>query len=298
VKESNDHFSIKKHQEKAVLQKLEQSLKNLRVVDVELLITAARMNHLGKSAAFHHLSQSAASTAIQRVESAFGSSLCTHEKRRFCLTREGQILLPRLELWVKQLRDLVVCREQIPLRLVTTHAIAQIAVPALLSMDLIDFQHMRPDHGHAAVLQGKVDMALVLDNAPWKGVSAVELGHGHFQLYSKNKNTSLKPVLLPEDQMEVLSLQQSWLKTHGYSLAIKSRIPSWSLIAQICAESEEIGFLPDFLARKFGLHPVSWQPTVSSYRVLAIYRHEESLQERFDRLISALRGVFGVFRNI
>lgn len=183
---------------------------------------------------------------------------------------------------------------QIPLRLVTTHAIAQIAVPALLSMDLIDFQHMRPDHGHAAVLQGKVDMALVLDNAPWKGVSAVELGHGHFQLYSKNKNTSLKSVLLPEDQMEVLSLQQSWFEAHGYPLSVKSRIPSWSLIAQICAESEEVGFLPDFLACKFGLHPVSWQPTVFSYRVLAIYRQEEGLQERFDRLIGALRGVFGI----
>lgn len=284
-------FSTEKTQEILPLQKLEQSLKNLRVVDVELFITAARMSHLGKSASFHHLSQSAASSAIQRVEAAFGTSLCTHEKRRFCLTREGKLLLPRLELWVKQLRDLVVSREQIPLRLVTTHAIAQIAVPALLSMDLIDFQHMRPDQGYAAVLQGKADMALVLDNSPWKGVLAAELGHGHFQLYCRQKNAPLKPVLLPEDQMEVLALQQSWLDAERYPLAVKSRIPSWSLIAQICSESDEVGFLPDFLARKFGLHPVLWQPAVSTYRALAIYR-EEALQERFDRLVQALRKVF------
>lgn len=294
MKELNDHFIFEKDREKLFLQTLEQSLKNLRVVDVGLFITAASMNHLGKAAAFYHLSQSAASTAICRVEAAFGSSLCTHEKRRFCLTREGQILLPRLELWIKQLRELVVSQDQIPLRLVTTHAIAQIAVPALLSLDLIDFQHMRPDRAYAAILQGRADIALVLDNAPWKGVLAAELGKGHFQLYSKCQNASLKPVLLPEEQIEVLALQQGWFDAHGYLLPVKSRIPSWSLIAQICAESEEIGFLPDFLARKFSLHPVSWQPAFSSYRVLAIYRHDTSLQERFDRLIEVLRGVFQV----
>ena len=69
--------------EEKVLQRIENSLKNLRIADLELFITAAHMKNLGKSALFHHLSQSAASTAIQRVESAFGISLCMHEKRQF-----------------------------------------------------------------------------------------------------------------------------------------------------------------------------------------------------------------------
>lgn len=278
-----------------LLQKLESSLKNLRIADVELFITAAQMKNLGKSALFHHLSQSASSTAIQRVEAAFGVTLCTHEKRQFRLTREGQILIPRLESWVKQLRDLIISKDQIPIRLVTTHAIAQIAVPALLSIDHIDFKHMRPDKAYAAVLHGEADIALVLDNAPWKGVIAAEVGKGHFQLYSSDKEAPLKPVLLPEDQMEVLSLQQSWQQVHGYALPIKSRIPSWSLIANICSESKEIGFLPDFLAKKFHLHSVLWQPATSQYRVLAIYRNMgKHLQERFDLLLRELRSVFTI----
>lgn len=277
------------------LQKLENSLKNLRVADVELFITAAHIRNLGKSASFHHLSQSAASTAIQRVEAAFGISLCTHEKRQFRLTREGEILFPRLENWVKQLRDLIISRNQIPIRLVTTHAIAQIAVPALLSIDTIDFKHMRPDHAYAAILRDEADIALVLDNAPWKGVIAAEVGKGYFQLYSSDKDASLKPVLLPEDQMEVLSLQLSWQQVYGYSIQVKSRIPSWSLIANICSESQEIGFLPDFLAKKFNLHPVMWQPATSQYRVLAIYRNTgKNLQERVDLLLSELRRVFTI----
>lgn len=293
MEELMDHSNTTEYFEESLLQKIESSLKSLRIADLELFITAAHMKNLGKSAQFHHLSQSAASTAIQRVEAAFGVSLCTHEKRQFRLTREGQILFPRVESWVKQLRDLIISKDQAPLRLVTTHAIAQVTLPALLAVDNIDFHHMRPDHAYAAILRDEADMALVLDNAPWQGVIATEIGRGYFQLYSKEKEASLKPVLLPEDQMEVLSLQQGWLQAHGYSLPVKSRIPSWSLIATICSNTAEIGFLPDFLAKKLGLHPVLWQPTPSHYRVLAIYRNPgKQLNERFDHLLRELRTVF------
>ncbi len=276
-----------------LLQKIESSIRNLRIADLELFITAAHMKNLGKSAEFHHLSQSAASTAVKRVESAFGISLCTHEKRQFRLTQEGQIMLPRIESWVKQIRDLIVSKDQIPIRLVTTHAIAQIAVPALLSVDSVDFKQMRPDQAYAAILNDEADMALVLDNYPWKGVIATEIGKGYFQLYSREKDVSIKPILLPEDQLEVLSLQQAWLQAHGYSIPVKSRIPSWSLIAHICANSDEIGFLPDFLAKKFTLQPVVWQPMTSQYCVLAIYRNTcKQMQGRFDLVISAMRRVF------
>lgn len=294
MKELKDQNALQLPQEK-LLQKLEHSLKNLRIADVEVFITAAHMKNLGKSAIFHHLSQSATSTAIQRVEAAFGVSLCTHEKRQFRLTREGQILFPRLESWLKQLKDLITAKDQIPIRLVTTHAIAQIAVPALLSVDNIDFKHMRPDQAYAAILRNEADIALVLDNSPWKGVVAAEVGKGYFQLYSSNQETSLKSVLLPEDQMEVLSLQQSWQQAHGYSIPVKSRIPSWSLIANICSESDEVGFLPDFLAKKLKLHPVLWQPAASPYRVLAIYHNPgKQLQERFDPLLRELKKVLAV----
>lgn len=279
--------------EEKILQRIESSLKGLRVADLELFITAAHMKNLGKSASFHHLSQSAASAAIQRVEGAFGIALCTHEKRQFRLTREGQILFPRLENWIKQLRGLVVSKEQVPIRLVTTHAIAQIAVPALLSTESIDFSHMRPDDAYGAILRDEADIALVLDNALWKGVIAAEIGKGNFQLYCKNPDTKIKPVLLPEDQMEVLSLQQGWEQAYGYFLPVKARIPSWSLIANICADSQEIGLLPDFLATKYDLHPVLWQPTTSPYRVLAIYRNTgKHLQERYDAILHQLRNVF------
>jgi len=276
------------------MQQWDRSLKNLRVVDVELFIASAQLKSLGKAASFYHLSQSAASAAIRRVEDAFGLTLSTHERRQFTLTRDGQILLPRLELWVKDLKDLVVSKDLAPFRLVTTHAIAQVALPTLLSIERLDFRQMRPDLAYAEVLQGQADMALVLDNAPWKGALASEIGKGHFQLYCKDPSAPLQPVLLPEDQMEALALQLSWKKTHGCRLPIKSRIPSWSLIAQICSTSSEVGFLPDFLAKKFDLHPVSWQPSPSAYRVLAIQKKmSPPLEVRFEKIVKEHSRVFG-----
>lgn len=276
-----------------LLSQFDQSLKNLRIADVEILITAAHRNNLGKSAALHHLSQSATSTAVQRVEAAFGIPLCTHEKRRFRLTREGQLLLPRLEQWLRQLRELIVAKDQVPIRLATTHAIAQVVILPLLSDGQIEFKSMRPDKAYAAVLASEADLAIVLDNAPWKGVAATELGKGHFCLYSRNPQAPLKSVLLPEEQLEVVALQHKWQQVYGIPLPLKSRIPSWSLIASICAQTDEIGFLPDFLARQFNLHPVSWQPKPSSYRALAIYATAAQAEEkRFENLLKELANIF------
>ena len=248
------------------------SLRNLRIADVELFIAAAHLKNLGQAAALHHLSQSAASAAIQRVEGAFGRLLCTHEKRQFRLTKEGQLLLPRAENWVKHLRDTVATMDPLPIRIATTHAIARVAIPTILSLETLELKLMRPDRAYGAILRDEADVALVLDNAPWEGVIATEVGKGSFQLYSTKLDIPQSAVLLPEDQIEVLTLQQRWQQVYSQPLQVKARLPSWSLIADICSNSIEVGFLPDFLALQFKLHPVSWQPNPSRYRILALYR--------------------------
>lgn len=268
-------------------------LRHLRIADLELFITAAHFKSLGQAAALHHLSQSAASAAIQRVEAAFGKALCTHEKRQFRLTKEGQQLLPRAEKWIKHLRDTVATHDPLPIRIATTHAIARVAIPQILTTETIELKLMRPDSAYGAVLRDEADIALVLDNAPWEGVIATEIGKGSFQLYSTRSDIPQSPVLLPEDQIEVLTLQQRWQQVYHRPLAVKARLPSWSLIADICAGSSEVGFLPDFLAVQYKLQPVSWQPTPSRYRMLALYRsNESSFQARLDQLLMKWKEVF------
>lgn len=275
------------------MRRASHSLSSLRIADLDLFITAARMNNLGKAARLHHLSQSAASAAVQRVEQAFDRPLCTHEKRQFNLTKEGLDLLPRLEDWMRNLKENVASEAPLPLRLATTHAIARVAVPPILQIESIDLKLMRPDSAYGAVIRNEADVALVLDNAPWEGISAVEIGSGSFQLYASDPAIDPRPVLLPEEQIEVLALQQKWKQRHNKELSVKARLPSWSLIADICADSDEVGFLPDFLAREYSLHPLSWQPTPSQYRILLLYRSQGSaFQKRLDVLKQKWKCVF------
>lgn len=268
------------------------ALRSLRIGDLELFITAARLGNLGQAAVLHHLSQSAASTAIMRVEKSLGRNLCTHEKRQFGLTKEGKELLPRAEEWIKQLKQSVVLEELPFIRVATTHAIARVAIPPILPVAHIELKLMRPDKAYAAVLRDQADVAIVLDNATWEGVIISELGHGCFQLYSSVKDAHEKPVLLPEDQIEVLAFQQRWFQVYGHPLAIKARLPSWSLIADICSSSTEVGFLPDFLAQQVQLHPVEHQPTSLHYRILALHRHQgDVFQKRLNELFSIWRTI-------
>jgi len=269
------------------------ALRNLRIADLELFVTAARLKSLGQAAAIHYLSQSAASTAIQRLEAALGFDVCRHEKRQFRLTQEGTYFLPRAEMWLKTLCEAVEEKASIPIRLATTHAIARVAIPVVLPIESIELSLMRPDAAYGAVLRNEMDVALVLDNAPWEGVNVAEVGQGSFQLYSSKKKAQRQPVLLPEDQMEALTLQQRWLQAYHQSLPVKARIPSWSLIADICSSSGEIGFLPDFLAKNSNLHPISWQPSPCKYRVLALYKDTGKIfQKRLDTLLEAWKGTF------
>ncbi len=272
---------------------MKSSLRHLRLADLELFITAAHLKNLSRAAAIHHLSQSAASAAIQRVENAFGQQLCHHEKRHFRLTHEGMILLPKAEDWLKQFRGIVANQMPRPIRLVTTHAIARVAIPAILTMEPVDLQLMRPDHAYGAVLRDEADMAFVPNNAPWEGLIARAVGQGLFQLYSSHKDAPLGPILLPENQIEVLSFIQRWNQSKNSPLEIKARIPSWSLIADICATTTDVGFLPDFLAKKVGLSPVSWQPEPSQYQIIALYQKTElSFEERLNRIIDQCQSLF------
>lgn len=270
-----------------------RTLRDLRIADLELFITAAELEHLGKAATLHYMSQSAASSAIMRIEQAFGIALCEHQKRGFQLTRQGKELLPQLISWVKTLTESIALQKPLPLRLATTHAIAQVAVPAVWSIERIDLALMRPDQAYGAVLCNEADIALVLDNAPWEGVTASEIGQGEFRLYCSQSECPISPLLLPENQIEVLTLQQRWQEMHKTPIAIKARLPSWSLIASLCKHSAEVGFLPDFLGQQSELYPVSWQPKPTPYRVLALYRNTTPhFLERLEPLLTSWSALF------
>lgn len=271
-------------------------LRHLRIADLELFITAMHFKNLSKAAEIHHLSQSSASAAITRVEAAFGKELCHHEKRQFRLTHEGNVLLPKIEDWIRQFKETIIVNTESPIRLATTNALARVILPCILPNESIELQLSRPDKAYAAVQNNAADIAIVPDNALWKDVKCTNISECYFGLYSSQIDAPVAPILLPEDQIEVLTFMQRWRNMYNEPVAIKARIPSWSLIADLLLNSTDIGFLPSFLADNLSLHPVAWQPPVAKFRILALYRsHNKAFMERINKLVTLCNEAFDAF---
>lgn len=261
-------------------------LRHLRIADLELFITAMHLKNLSKAATIHHLSQSSASAAITRVEAAFGKDLCHHEKRQFRLTHDGDTLLPKVEEWLKHFKETILTNTERPIRIITTNAIARAILPLILPVESIQLQLNRPDKAYTAIQNNTADIAIVPDNALWKDLICAKIGQCHFGLYSSQIDAPLGPILLPEDQIEVVTFMQRWKNIYQEPVAIKARIPSWSLIADLCLASNDVGFLPSFLADSLGLHPVTWQPPVAKFRMLAMHRlSNDAFKQRIDNMI-------------
>ncbi|MFM8454098.1 MAG: LysR family transcriptional regulator [Gammaproteobacteria bacterium] len=268
-------------------------LRHLRLVDLELLITTATLKNLSKAAAVHNLSQSAASSAIQRVEIAFGQKFFHHERRQFRLTHEGLTLIPKIEKWLMHFKETIAESSTLPLRVATTHAIARVILPRILPIASVEIRLARPDGAYAAILRDEADIAIVPDNTLWSDVVITEIGHSAFGLYCSQKDCSRTPILLPEDQIEVVQFIQRWNSLYHEAIDIKARIPSWSLIADLCSNSKEVGFLPEFLAKESNLHPVHWQPELLKFRLLALSRsHDKVFQDRLDNIVKACQSLF------
>lgn len=269
------------------------SLRHLRIADLELFLTAARLSSLGRAAALHHLSQSAASAAILRVEDAVGMPLCLHERRQFQLTEVGRSWIPRATECLQQLyRSL--SADGGPLRVVMPHSLARLGVPSIWGVAPgLHLTLRRPDESYEHILRGEADVALVLDNASWRGVHVEEIAQGFFHLVAREEVPHMQPVLLAEEQPESIALEEAWAQLYGAPLPIKARLPSWSLIADLCEGLPEVGFLPDFLRGKTQLKPVGWQPFPIPYRVLALFRKApEQRPRQAPELIAAWRNAF------
>lgn len=107
------------------------------------------------------------------------------------------MLVPKAEAWLKQFRETIATDAPQPICLATTHAIARVVIPTILSVESVELKLMRPDKAYEAVLIDNADIALVLDNAPWEEVTSIEVGAGFFQLYSAISEVPIMPVILP-----------------------------------------------------------------------------------------------------
>ena len=83
---------------------------------MKYFVDAATFGSLQKSAAINHVTHSAISLSIRTLEKELGADLLVHEKRKFALTREGELVKVRFEAWLRELEDFQSVRRVVPKR--------------------------------------------------------------------------------------------------------------------------------------------------------------------------------------
>jgi DNA-binding transcriptional LysR family regulator len=161
---------------------LSQSGFGVRLLDIKLFTLAARYKNLTLASKKIHLSQSAASASIKKLESALGINLCCHKRSEFELTREGLHLLPILEQWLKDFDRIISGAENMPFRIATTHALATIVSTVSVDRPELELGLLRPDFAYESVILDRADIAIVLDNRSWSNLDSFELYSGEFGL--------------------------------------------------------------------------------------------------------------------
>ena len=149
---------------------------NCFILELRLFRTAALKGSISAAAKIYYMSQSAASSAIQRLETALGIPLLDHGKNRFQLTPHGYQFLEQLQQFELLFEEIAALKRnpQIgPWRFALPHSLAVAILPPILRrLEERFFQgiEIRLRIGHATkiaewVTSGEVDLGLIIDQS-------------------------------------------------------------------------------------------------------------------------------------
>lgn len=275
------------------------------IVFLRYFLSAGQSNSISKAAKDNFVTQSAISQAINKLETALGKQLISHEKNRFQLTPEGHLLLEKCKAIFAVFSEIedafnetdgifkgrlsFACTHSFALSLLPPHLgkLSQVwpAVEPVLRLahtDLIIEQ----------VKKGEVDFGIVLDNEDFSQFHTREIYKGEYKLYRSKQmlDRSLKRLIMSEERREVSLLRQHF---HSLEMAMDDyiEVSSWEVIASLTEQRLGIGFLPDYVAGKRNLVPCPWHPQPNiPYRILAIFSKHKELSRNAKMFISLICG--------
>jgi LysR family positive regulator for ilvC len=238
---------------------------------LKLFITLTRNLHFGKTSEEMHMSPSAVSRAIQRLEDQIGHSLLIRDNRSVQLTEEGQIFLEyALEVtkrWEALLSDLEgksdVLRGQ--LSIFASVTASQSILPNVLSefRERYPEIHIQLETGYAvnaisklaegidvvvAALSEEEDNSLmkhIITSIPIKTVAPVN-GSLAGYLHAGSVDWSTLPLVLPSSG-QVRQNIDGWLRAKGIVPNVYAEVPGNEAILSLVALGCGVGFVPELV---------------------------------------------------
>lgn len=226
---------------------------------------SARLKSLTKAAELNSVGQPAVSKAIQSLEASFRKNLLVHERNRFRLTEEGEIVYSycqKVFRATEEMRDSLThphaIRGDVRLGWQSSMAECQFLTKALKSTnDLhpeisLKLRLGRTDLVCSWVTAGWIDFGVVIENLDLSEFETRTLASGQFYLVKSTQyegNWNRDGVLTVEGKPEVLELQRLYRAKTQQSLKTKMEISSWGVIKKFALEGIGIGLVPDYMVQ-------------------------------------------------
>ncbi len=265
---------------------------DLNLNALKYFIDSIELNSLTLAAEKNHISRSAISQAIRRIEEIIGFDVISHSKNELMLTPEGRRFYQRAKIGVESFQNSVKVDSRIEgrLKIACSGALAEaLIIPAFKKQNNLKQTQIRigiTSKVRQLVSEGTVNLGFIVDDEATFGLDFKQIADGQFVLRSK-RGQFIEPLITSEARPETHVLLKM-LSKRKKSYDSQIEIESWS-IAQKLAES--VGgscLVPDFLPLG-GLKNILSFTQIYSYRILAIFKNENRLSEAEVELLKVVQ---------
>lgn len=256
---------------------------------------AATHHSVAASARLNHVSQSAVSQAIHKIEDQLGVSLLNHKKRQFLLTDEGHAVLSQIEVIFKEMDQLNACLKKSnqsirgELRLASSQSLVSHVLPKSLRQLQLKAPQITPHIklGRSLlikewVLDGRSEIGCLIDKGSSKGLEEVLVREGSFVIVAPSKYTgeefSSEDFLFTEERNEVSEFKEKFMERFGTLPRGTLVIESWGVICCLVSQGMGLGLVPDFAAQDSKRVKILKMPfKMPRYQIKIIYKNERNL---------------------
>lgn len=236
-------------------------MKHLNFTYLQYFYDAAVHRSVSIAARENHVSQSAISQGIAKLEIELGAKLTTHQRQAFRLTEEGDIIFngaKKLFSAVSDLKDnLSALKGEISgeISFSCTNSLAQFYLPsAYLKMRKdyprvnIQFHRGSLKYIHESLKKEEVNFALVLDGPEYEVYDREIISKGYFRLY-QSKSLKKSPGIIVDhlENDEVVELRERYKQRYGEELKILEALSGWALVLAFVELRHGTGYLPEFM---------------------------------------------------
>lgn len=268
----------------------------INLMHLKFFCDAVIYKSVSEAAKMNYVTQSAVSQAISKLERIVGSDLVVHNRQKFQITEEGQIVFDQARYIFKAVQDTFdkvnECKQEITgsVKFVSTHSLVfsyipyayQLTKQNIPTLDL-SFSMGNLNFIRNALKREEAEFGIVVYDQDFSQYAKHPLKQGRFNLY----HTESAPHHLIEngilidfhEGMYVNDLKEITTKK-GTPLKIQAELSGWEAVARFTEMNMGIGFIPDYIAasnRYPSLKVFPQEIPHLEYQICAIYNKDARL---------------------